>query len=268
MRFRHIALGCALTGVLGFLAMPPATALADGTGPAPASPRWPAKPALVSKPATPLTKAKPSISVSSPATDNPYGAKVTLTVTLAPTVADRRVALYATPFGKARERVAAGAVNASASGTCGTGSPGPPRSPPSSPAARYNAPNSASTTLDAYARVTDRIAGAYKTSKGGEGTAYDVFHGTGTLTLYSTVAPNSRGDCLEPETEQYDKGFGWDADTKYGCDKLNRESRDAAPFSLSLAVGDRYRIRGDYVAGKDTANLSAQGRWLYFTVTK
>jgi hypothetical protein len=56
--------------------------------------------------------------------------------------------------------------------------------------------------------------------------------------------------------------------TKYGCDKLDRESRDAAPFSLSLAVGDRYRIRGDYVGGKDTANLSAQGPWRYFTVTK
>jgi hypothetical protein len=50
--------------------------------------------------------------------------------------------------------------------------------------------------------------------------------------------------------------------------KLNRQSRDAAPFSLSLAVGDRYRIRGDFLGGKDAANLSAQGRWLYFTVTK
>ena len=82
------------------------------------------------------------------------------------------------------------------------------------------------------------------------------------------MAPNKRGECLEPETEQYDKGVGWDADTKYGCDKLDSGSHDAAPFSLSLAVGDRYRIRGDYLRGKDTANLDAQGPWLYFTVTK
>ena len=198
MRFRHIAPGCVLAGAVG-------------------------KPAFAGRPAmTPLTRAKPRISVSSPATDIPYGAEVTLTVTLGPTVADRRVALYATPFGQAREQVAAGAVNAERN----------------------------------------------KANKSGNGTAYDVFHGTGTLTLHSTVAPNSRGECLEPETEQYDKGFGWDADTKYGCDKLNRQSRDAAPFSLSLAVGDRYRIRGDFLGGKDAANLSAQGRWLYFTVTK
>ena len=54
MRFRHIALGCALTGVLGFLAMPPAMALADGTGPGAGKPALAGEPALASKPATPL----------------------------------------------------------------------------------------------------------------------------------------------------------------------------------------------------------------------
>jgi hypothetical protein len=261
MRFRHIALGCALAG--GLLAVPAGTALADGAGPAGG------KPALIGKPSSMArAKAKPGISVSSPVTDNPYGARVRLTVTLGPTVADRRVALYATPSGGTRTLVARGAVNAERKwhvryritrATTFTavfaGSP-------------YDAPASASRTLDAYARVTDRLTGAYTTGKGGGGIVYDAFHGTGTLTLYSTVAPNKRGECLEPETEQYDQGIGWDADTKYGCDKLDAGSHDIAPFSLSLAVGDRYRIRGDYVAGKDTANLSAQGRWLYFTVTK
>ena len=261
MRFRHIALGCALAG--GLLAVPAGTALADGAGPAGG------KPALIGKPSSMArAKAKPGISVSSPVTDNPYGARVRLTVTLGPTVADRRVALYATPSGGTRTLVARGAVNAERKwhvryritrATTFTavfaGSP-------------YDAPVSASRTLDAYARVTDRLTGAYTTGKGGGGIVYDAFHGTGTLTLYSTVAPNKHGECLEPETEQYDQGIGWDADTKYGCDKLDAGSHDIAPFSLSLAVGDRYRIRGDYLRGKDTANLDAQGKWLYFTVTK
>jgi hypothetical protein len=268
MRFRHIALGWVLTGGLGFLALPPATALADGTGPAVGKPALVGGPTHVSQPATPLAKAKPQISVSSPVTDNPYGAEVTLTVTLGPTVADRRVALYATPFGQARERVAAGAVNAERKWYARYRITRATTFTAVFAGGQYNAPNSASTTLDAYARATDRITGAYQRNKSGNGTADDAFHGTGTLTLYSAVAPNSGGECLEPETEQYDKGFGWDADTKYGCDKLDRESRDAAPFSLSLAVGDRYRIRGDYLGGKDAANLSAQGPWRYFTVTK
>jgi hypothetical protein len=248
MRLRHIALGCALTGALGPLALPPATAHAQDTA---------------------LAKAtvKPPISVSSPVTDNPYGASITITVTLGPTLADRRVSLYATPRGEARRLVAAGKVNAK-----GKWYPTYPITRTTTFTAvfagdAHNRRNSASRTLGAYARVTDRIAGYHRTSKGG--VTEDIFRGRDTLTLYSTVAPNSRGECLEPETEQYDKGTGWDADTRYGCDKLDGASHDVAPFRLSQAVGDRYRIRGDYRRGaKDTANLSEQGPWLYFEVVK
>ena len=96
--------------------------------------------------------------------------------------------------------------------------------------------------------MTDRLAGAYKTSKSSSGVVYDVFHGTGTLTLYSKVAPDSRGECLEPETEQYDKGAGWHADTKYGCDKLDNSSRDTAPYrscrgGMNTACGHSLRAR-------------------------
>jgi hypothetical protein len=269
MRLRHIALGCALTGGLAFAAAPPGTALADSSGLAGSSTVLGGKPALIGKPLpTAPSAAKPQISVSSPVTDNPYGAKVTLTVTLGPTSIDRTVSLYATPFGGVRELVATGTVDAKRKWYARYWITRATTFTAVFAGDAYNAASSASLTLDAYARVTGRLTGGYKTSKSSGGAVYDVFHGTGTLTLYSTVAPNKPGECLEPETEQYDKGVGWDADTKYGCDKLDSGSQDAAPFSLSLAVGDRYRIRGDYLRGKDTANLDAQGPWLYFTVTK
>jgi hypothetical protein len=264
MRLRHIALGCALTGVLGFLAVPPGTALADSTRLAGNSTAATGKPKVLGQP----VQTAPAISVSSPVTDNPYGATVTLTVTLGPTFTDRTVSLYATPSGGARTLVATGTVNAEGKWYVQYTITRATTFTAVFAGDAYNAANSASRTLYAYARVTGRLTGGYKTSKSSSGLVYDVFHGTGTLTLYSTVAPNSRGECLEPESEQYDKGVGWDADTKYGCDKLDSASHDAAPFSLSLAVGDRYRIRGDYQRGKDTASLSAQGPWLYFTVTK
>ncbi|HEX3516276.1 MAG TPA: hypothetical protein VHT26_19985 [Trebonia sp.] len=247
MRLRHIALSCALTGGLVFVAVPPGAAVADSTAPA---------------------STKPQISVSSPVTDNRYGAEVTLTVTLGPTFTDRTVSLYATPSGGARALVATGTVDAKRKWYVRYSITKATTFTAVFAGDADNAANSASLTLDAYARVTDWLTGAYKTSKNGGGAVYDDFHGTGTLTLYSTVAPNKRGECLEPETEQYDKGIGWDADTKYGCDKLDSDSNDVAPFSLSLAVGDRYRIRGDYLRGKDTANLDEQGPWQYFTVTK
>jgi hypothetical protein len=206
------------------------------------------------------------ISISAPVTDNLYGALVRFTVTLGPTSADRTVTLYASPYGEARRFVATSKVNAQGKWY------------PTYPITRettftvvfagdaLDGPNSAHTTLNAYARVANRISGYFKTTKI-NGITYDVFHGSDTLTLYSTVTPNNHGQCLEPETEQFESGTTWDADTKYGCDTLDSASHDAAPFNLSAAVGELYRIRGDYIrSAKNLANLNQQGPWLYFDV--
>lgn len=246
MRVRSMAVSCALAGALGLLAPPAALARAASAGAPPG----------------------PPISVSSPVTDNPYGARVTVTVTLGPTFGDRRVSLYAAPAGEARRLVATGEVNAQ-----GKWYPTYPITRATAFTAVFagdaqDGPSWASRTLTAYARVTDRVAGYYKTSRGGDGRVYYVFHGADALALHSTVTPGKPGECLEPETQQYAPGAGWDADTRYGCDQLDGSSHDTAPFALSRAVGTRYRIRGDYVRGQDTANLSAAGPWRYFIVTR
>jgi hypothetical protein len=116
--------------------------------------------------------------------------------------------------------------------------------------------------------VSAAITGYAKTVKI-DGASYRVYPANGTLTLHATVTPAKRGECIEPETEQFDQGRGWDADTKFGCDKLNAKSSDTAPFSLGQAAGDRYRVRADYVrAARDTANAGAHSGWLYFEVVK
>lgn len=247
MRLRNIALGCALTGALGCLLLAPkATAAVAAT----------------------VGTSKPKLTISAPATDNRYGARVKFTVTLGPAFRDRKVSLYASPYGEARKLVATGNVNAKGKWY------------PTYSITRkttftvvfggdsHNKANSAHTTLQAYPGVASRIGGYVKTTKIGAQT-YAVFHGAGTLTLYSTVRPAKHGECLEPESEQYDSRAGWAADTKYGCDKLDTASHDTAPFSLNLAVGDRYRIRGDYFrSSRDLGNLNQQGPWLYFEVVK
>lgn len=241
LRSRYIGLCCALTGALGCLALPAASAQAAQVN-------------------------KPALTISAPAAAYRYGAKVRFTVTLGPTSGDRKVSLYASPYGeKTRKLVATGNVNAQGKWY------------PSAPITRkttftvifagdsQDKANNAHVVLQAHADVTDRITGYFKRTVIG-GRTYDVFHHSGTLTLYSTVAPAKKGECLEPESQQLD-GSSWDADTKYGCDKLDNASGDIAPFSLSKAAGDRYRIRGDYLrAAKDLGNLNQQGPWLYFEV--
>ncbi len=86
---------------------------------------------------------------------------------------------------------------------------------------------------------------------------------------HASRTPNKHGECLKPETEQWDPGYGWDDNTSYGCDSLDGHSHDSASFSLVRAAGDRYRIRANYVhSARDRANLSADGPWLYLMVMK
>jgi hypothetical protein len=246
MRTRLVALGCSFASALGLLALG-SLALAPAAGAA--------------------TLPKPGMSVTTSAGSYAYGTKVRVTVTLNAKAPGATVILNAFPAGRKKTLVATGKVNRNkfyATYTV-TGL--------TNFAASFNgdgrdAAASASRKVTVAAKVADAVTGYHKTTTIG-GVSYRVYHGTATLTLKATVTPNKKGECLQPETEQYDAGTGWDADTRYGCDKLDRQSHDAAPFKLSQAVGDRYRIRADYTrAGRDTANLSADGAWVYFDVVK
>ena len=129
MRLKIIALGCALTGSFGFFALPQASARADSMMQAAAAKATPtlhgpdtaqapvavartrvgrahhnSKAVLKGDSAAPSAGAKvqrhvrrnTQISVSASMTDNPYGATVTITVTLRPRGTHGTVMLYAT----------------------------------------------------------------------------------------------------------------------------------------------------------------------------
>jgi hypothetical protein len=279
MRPRLIALGCVLTGAFGFLALSPpvladSTALADSTVRADSTGGAALNQAALTVQAPAATvratrkRAKPTLSISSRVTAYPYASKVAITVTLHAKLAGRVVSIYATPAGEARRLLGTGKVNARGkistvyrlvrTTTFTAVFAGDAR----------DLPATAHRTLDATARVAIALSGYFRKMKI-SGLTYDVYHGSGTLTLHSTVTPNKHGECLEPETEQFDPGVGWDADTKYGCDTLDGESHDSAPFDLAQAVGDKYRIRADYIrSARDKTNLSADSGWLYFVVVK
>lgn len=249
MRLRLLALGCVLTAALGTAAATSSAARADAGAPAAALP-------------------VPAMSVSTGKGGYAYGAKVTITVTLHAKTPGAPVRVYAEPVGQKITLISSGKVNAhgkyfatyfvTTSTTFFATFAGN----------AANAAAKASRHVTVTAKVADAVTGSYTTATI-SGVRYFVFHGAATLTLKVTVTPNKSGECVEPETQQYDAGVGWDADTKYGCDTLDSQSHDSAPFKLAQAVGSRYRIRADFIQGaKDLANLSADGPWLYFEVTK
>jgi hypothetical protein len=239
MRTKLVALGCTVAGSLGVLALPPAAAGAAS-----------------------LPKA--AISITS-AASYAYGTRVSLTVTLKARVPGAPVSVYATPAGGKRILLTTSKVDSAGklyphyqltrNTTFTTVFAGDAK----------DAANTVSRTVTVPAQVTDALTGYQQTTTIG-GVSYRVYRGGNNLTLKATVRPGKPGECIEPETEQYDSGAGWDADNKYGCDHLDPQSHDAAPFSLRQAIGDRYRIRADYLRGSDTTNLSASAPWLYFEV--
>jgi hypothetical protein len=273
MRSRNIALGCALAGALGLVALPPAAARTESTARTAGSlaaasattltlHHAPVMPAVVAR------KAPPTLSIRTSATTYPYSSRVWLTVTLGRTRANRMVAIYAAPVGVRNWLWHRGEVNSAGqlrvffrltrTTTFTVVFGGDAR----------DAPARASRTVQAYARVVNGVSGFYALARVG-GITYYVFRAKRMLVLRATVSPNKRGECLKPETEQWDKGFGWDDDTAYGCDSLDRDSHDRAPFNLAQAAGDRYRIRADYVrSARDRANLSTDGPWLYLMVVR
>ncbi len=248
MRLKLIALGCALTAALGTAAVTSSAARADSGAPAAGLP-------------------VPAMSVSTDKGGYTYGTKVTITVTLKANTPSSPVKVYAEPVGQPITLIASGKVNAQGKYfatyfiTRNTTFFGVYAGNDA------NAANKASRKVTSTAKVADAVTGAYKTTTI-SGVSYSVFHGSTTMTLKATVTPNKSGECVEPETQQYDAGVGWDADTKYGCDTLDSASHDSAPFKLAQAVGSQYRIRANFVApAKDKANLSASGPWVYFQVT-
>ena len=243
MRPRLIAAGCTLAGTLGLLALPSAVAAHAASLP------------------------KPPLSISAESS-YAYGTQVHFTVTLKAKEAGGTVKFYATPAGGKATLVTTAQVNRKGKIYPGYLLKKNTRFTAVFAGDAKDAPATVSFSVAAAAKVTSSITGFFKTTKI-SGSTYRLYHANGTLTLHATVAPNSKGQCLVPETQQFDKGVGWDADTKYGCDKLSSSSKDTAPFSLGQAVGDRYRIRARFTHGKNnTAVHSSTGGWLYFEVVK
>jgi hypothetical protein len=215
--------------------------------------------------------ARTQLSVSTAHGSYHYGDRVVVTVTLDKRIRGGTVSLYAKPAGLASRRIVTGKVNAGHKLFVGYNVTRTTTFTAVYAGSKGHAAARAARAVGTRARVQSRVTNYFKTVKSG-GHIYFYFHARKALSLHSTVTPNKHGECLQPETQQWDKGPKgpvWDADTKYGCDTLDKQSHDSSPFDLSSAAGDKYRIRVTYIRGKsDTVNLSAAGPWVYFVVVR
>ena len=136
--------------------------------------------------------------------------------------------------------------------------------------ARY-APATVTTTVNVAARVTQSLAGYYKSERYA-GTEYRVYHRTATLKDTAAVAPNKHGECVEFALQIYFQGKWYNdlpsGETTTRCGALSKSSTVLGDFGLKSAAGYRYRIRALFIHAKsDRVNLSSDSSWGYFRVT-
>ena len=118
-------------------------------------------------------------------------------------------------------------------------------------------------TVNVGAKVTASIGGYYATKSG-----YRLYHHTARLKLSAAVAPVKRGECAEFQVQEYVKK-AWRAVVTTGCATLSAKSEASDALVVSkYAQGVPYRVRADYIRGKDTSNLDADSGFLDFMVKR
>jgi hypothetical protein len=127
-----------------------------------------------------------------------------------------------------------------------------------------NAANAAVTvtkTVNVGAKVAASIGGYYGTRSG-----YRLYHHTARLKLGAAVSPAKKGECVEFQVQKYAKK-AWQAVVTTGCATLNAKSEASGALAVGkYAQGVPYRVRADYIRGKDTSNLDADSGFLDFMV--
>ena len=70
------------------------------------------------------------------------------------------------------------------------------------------------------------------------------------------------------QSQYYDKG-AWHAAVTSDCIALTKSSAATGYLTLSKDhLGYPYRVRVEYIRGKDVSNLSANSGWKFFKITR
>jgi hypothetical protein len=212
-----------------------------------------------------VARTTPSLAIKTSAANTTYGDKVTVTATLGPTLADRWVGIYAGPVGQAKKLVKLAKVNAQGNLSVSYTLSRNTTFYAVFSGDAHNAPRTVSRGVGVYVQVYMSNSGYFKTVKI-SGVSYRVYHHTAHLNTYVRVVPNKAGACIDLEVQQYSRKAGWFANETFGCFTLNKASVVSTYVILVQASGAQYRMRADYIHGKDGTNLSTDGSWFYFEV--
>ncbi|MFJ5305378.1 YncE family protein [Streptomyces sp. NPDC088350] len=212
-----------------------------------------------------VSRAATAVSVTSNTSTYTYGATATVTAHLGRTYNSRTVSIYATPAGGRKTLVKTAAVD-SGGNLRATYKVTRNTTFTASFAGDYRyAPATATHAVHGQVDIAETLGSYYTSTKYGTVT-YRVYHHTVKPQVAGTVTPDKSGQCMRFQAQEYYAG-AWHTLTTSSCFSMAPGSVGVTHLSLTNAVGQKFRVRTEYVAGTtDTTNVSTWGGWLYLTV--
>ncbi|MER7924239.1 hypothetical protein ABTY96_14115 [Streptomyces sp. NPDC096057] len=212
-----------------------------------------------------VSRAATAVSVTSDASTYAYGATATVTAHLGTTYNSRTVSIYATPAGGRKTLVKTAAVD-SKGNLKATFRTTRNTTFTASFAGDYRyAPATATRTVHDQVGIAEKLGGYYTSTKYGTVT-YRVYHHTVKPQVSGTVSPAKSGQCMRFQAQEYVHS-AWHTLTTSSCFSMTPDSVGVTRLSLTNAVGQKFRVRTEYVASaQDTTNVTTWGGWLYLTV--
>ncbi|MGW2787158.1 Ig-like domain repeat protein [Streptomyces populi] len=196
-----------------------------------------------------------------------YGADVTFTARLGTTYKNRKVEIWADPFGsdKPNTLVKSGTVNSSGNLSVVLDLKRDTMITAKFPGDARYAPKTVTSTVGAEVKVSTSVSGHYKTSYTGGHTYYYFKKTKNPLFTNTMTAYPGRKQRLQFQI--YYNGTWYDNGSKYF--KLSSTGVSKVELTGEHETGWRTRVRSSYVnsSSGDTVNSTTHGAWKYFTFT-
>lgn len=213
-----------------------------------------------------VSRAKPTLTLNNNGKVYGYGADVKFTAHLGTTYKNRKVEIWANPFGsdKPNKLVKSGTVSSSGNlsvvvdlkrdTTLTAKFAGD---------SRYQ-PRSVTSTVGARVSVSTAVSGHYKTAYNW-GYTYHYFRRSKDPVFTATLPPYP-GRQQRLQMQVYANGSWQTTGSEYFT--LDSAGRSAVQITGTPPTGYRFRVRNSYVNGHgDTVNSTTHGAWKYFTFT-
>ena len=188
-----------------------------------------------------------------------YGDSATLDIHLGATSTNRKVSVYAQPYGRARRLLQTMTVRESGDATLRTTVARMTNFSVRFSGDASNAPSFAARLVKVRAKTTNTLGGYYATFG-----KWRVYHEERSPTLRARVEPLKPRECVYLRIERRVDG-AWKHLRTTDCRRLSSTSKLATSVGFRHAVGSRYRVRTTFRG--DPANLARDAGWLHFRFT-